>query len=602
MSTSTLESTLESTLKSTPKSTPQSTPESTPVSTPEVSSVNLNETDSRDDMSLDSIHYDTDGANDAQEDPRYSPTPTPEGGSSGTESEQDRNAKTAQWVAKLRNKIADLHKDIDDLYDEIADLQQDLQEQEGHANKWRVDFTRHLPLAISLTKLALMMVDSELEVDRLIDIEMYSETSCSEHSDPDLVMRRLSECTGGLSECAGDEESENDEHEENKKHGDDDQDEDDDDDDDDDGDDGDDEEEEEDEDEDKDKYEGDDEGEDESEDEHEHEHEHEHEGEHEGEHGEQEQGDKAENKDEEKNHGVEQEGNKNKQSPESLDCDVVMRRPSEFQSDHDDEESDEEEQEEGEVKEEVQAKDKGKEKEKHRDQEEEKEEGELDEDEEKDDNGEKGKGEEREKGEENGQSPETFDFDIIMRRWSEFAPETSQSLNELQDLTVFDYAEDASSSDCSMFSASPTRTTFTFATSYMRSRSPRSRDQTPVHHLSPSLRYRPYERNPPPGDWTGDRCGYITYMFLPTPVLHLARAGGIWSYSRTPPLSSCKNRQVGDIHFTSGEVEGRLYWVCCDMETDSGRGWVPWVLGEAHPLCSNLLLNHFPINEPPHWF
>ncbi|KAG8787820.1 hypothetical protein FRC12_015255 [Ceratobasidium sp. 428] len=447
MSTSTLESTL--------KSTPQSTPESTPVSTPKVSSVNLNETDSRDDMSLDSIHYNTDSANNAQEDPKYAlhsrsapcvsyiinlSTPTPEGGSSGTESEQDCNAKTAQWVAKLRNKIADLHKDIDDLYDEIADLQQDLQEQEHHANQWREDLTRHLPLAISLTKLALIMVDSELEVDRLIDVEMYSETSCSEHSDPDLVMRQLSECTGGLSEYAGDEESENDEHEEKKEHGDNNQDEDDD-------QDEDKEEEEEDKDKDKDNYDGDDEGEDESEDKHKHKHKHEYEHEHESEHGEQEQGDKAENKDEEKNHGVKQEGNKNKQSPESFDYDVVMRRPSEFQSDHNDEESDNEEQEEGEIKEEVQAKDKGKAKEKHEDKEEEKEEGELDEDEEKDDNGEKGKGEEREKGEENGQSLETFDFDIIMRRWSEFEPEMSQSLNELQDLTVFDYAKDASSSD-----------------------------------------------------------------------------------------------------------------------------------------------------------
>ncbi|KAG8787295.1 hypothetical protein FRC12_015722 [Ceratobasidium sp. 428] len=143
-----------STLKSTLRSTPESTRESTPDSTPKISSVNPNETDSRDDMSLDSIRYDTDCADDAQEDPKYSPTPTPEGGSAATESEQDRNKNTAQWVAKLREKIADLHQDIDDLYDEIADLQ------EVYANKWQVDFTLHLPLAISLTKLALITVQT----------------------------------------------------------------------------------------------------------------------------------------------------------------------------------------------------------------------------------------------------------------------------------------------------------------------------------------------------------------------------------------------------------------------------------------------------------
>ncbi|KAG8699960.1 hypothetical protein FRC09_006260 [Ceratobasidium sp. 395] len=558
-----------STLKSTPKSTLESTPESTFESTLKNSGVGFNETDSRDNMSLDSARSDIDGANDAQEDPKYStsPTPVPQEGISETESEQDRKANTAIWVAtlKLRNKIADLHNDIDNLYEEIADLQEVYANQRANSESTS---------------------DSELEVDRLIDVEMSSETSCSEEehddkvknevdengqllepSDPNHVMRRMSEWSRDEeNEGEGDEEDEDeDEEEEDEK--------------------------EEDKDDKNDKDNKDDKDDKDEGEENENDEVKSDEGEGEGE-------------GEEYNKVEKGEFNEDRQLPEYLDLDVVMRRPSECQPN---EEEKEEEEEEGEVKEEEGAKDKGKVKEKYEDKD--KEEGELDEDDEDEDEDEVTEEGDEKKGNENRQSPESFDFDIVMRRRSEIYSSgslTPKSFNNPQELTTLDYTQDDSSSDCLMLSASPTQSTFTFATSYMRSRhSParaRSYRETPIHHLSSSSRYRPYERRRAPGEWGGDRYGYMTCMFLPTPFMYLARDGGIWSYSCTPPMSSCANRRVGDIHFTPDEVEGqRLYWVCCNMDTDSGRGWVSWELGEAHPLCSGLVLHHFSIDEPPLW-
>ncbi|KAG8716877.1 hypothetical protein FRC08_008619 [Ceratobasidium sp. 394] len=117
---------------------------------------------------------------------------------------------------------------------------------------------------------------------------------------------------------------------------------------------------------------------------------------------------------------------------------------------------------------------------------------------------------------------------------------------------------------------------------------------------SPSLP-QPYEREVHPGDWKGERFGDIHYVLLPTHLLHLVRAGGKWFFSRTAPMSSCRNRVVGDIHFIPGEVEGFVYFVCCKMEAEYGRGWVSWELGHAHPLYLELILQHSTPDVPPQW-
>ncbi|KAG8717722.1 hypothetical protein FRC09_013829 [Ceratobasidium sp. 395] len=98
---------------------------------------------------------------------------------------------------------------------------------------------------------------------------------------------------------------------------------------------------------------------------------------------------------------------------------------------------------------------------------------------------------------------------------------------------------------------SGSRTPATFPFSHVRSTS-----LAISRYRSPSVRYLPYERVVRPGDWHGVRYGDITYMGLPSYLSVLQQIGSQWSFSRTEPLSTCQNRNVGDIHFIPGEVRG----------------------------------------------
>ncbi|KAG9095317.1 hypothetical protein FS749_010659 [Ceratobasidium sp. UAMH 11750] len=119
----------------------------------------------------------------------------------------------------------------------------------------------------------------------------------------------------------------------------------------------------------------------------------------------------------------------------------------------------------------------------------------------------------------------------------------------------------------------------------------------------PSFNHVEFEpRTPEPGDWSGPRFGDIHYMLPPLHLIFLLQIGSQWSFSHTAPESHCRNRLVGDIHFTPGEVKGYAYWVCCAMEgTKFGRGWVPWKTGNAHPLYPKLALQHFYTFDAPSW-
>ncbi|KAG9079707.1 hypothetical protein FS749_008297 [Ceratobasidium sp. UAMH 11750] len=137
------------------------------------------------------------------------------------------------------------------------------------------------------------------------------------------------------------------------------------------------------------------------------------------------------------------------------------------------------------------------------------------------------------------------------------------------------------------------RTAATYPVSHIRSTA------FPVNHYT---RHHPHDRTPEPGDWVGPRFGSINYVLPPLHLTHLIHIGSQWSFSRTAPMSSCRNRLIGDINFTPGEVEGFEYWVCCEMsDTEAGRGWVPWSLGDTHPKYVELVLKHFTAEDAPLW-
>ncbi|KAG8791218.1 hypothetical protein FRC12_009840 [Ceratobasidium sp. 428] len=149
------------------------------------------------------------------------------------------------------------------------------------------------------------------------------------------------------------------------------------------------------------------------------------------------------------------------------------------------------------------------------------------------------------------------------------------------------------------------RSKFYYPTSSVRSsQQPVAPARTPsIPTLMDIPALRDYDdRIPAPGDWMGAKHGNINYIMPPMDLLFLLNEGGQWSFTRTAPTSSCRNRIVGDIHFTPGEMEGYEYWVCCSTPgSQFGRGWVPWRLHDSHPLYSELALYHFNDGTPPVW-
>ncbi|KAG8719472.1 hypothetical protein FRC09_011091 [Ceratobasidium sp. 395] len=148
------------------------------------------------------------------------------------------------------------------------------------------------------------------------------------------------------------------------------------------------------------------------------------------------------------------------------------------------------------------------------------------------------------------------------------------------------------------------RSKFYYPTSSVRSSqqtvAPDWTSSTPSLMDIPAL--REYDRIPAPGDWTGAKHGEINYIMPPMDLLFLLNEGGQWSFTRTAPTSNCRNRIVGDIHFTPGKMEGYEYWVCCAMPgSQFGRGWIPWRIQNSHPLYPELALYHFNDGTPPVW-